>query len=105
MDGSPLRSDRDAIDVISAAASANPEFTVVPVPRLDPEFFSLRTRVAGEFLQKFITYGKRIAIMGEIPAAFLESRALQDFITECNRGGQIWFVKSRKELAARLGQQ
>jgi len=63
----------------------------------------LRTRLAGEFLQKFVTYGKRIAIVGEIPAEFMQSRALRDFISECNRGRQIWFVESREEFSRRIG--
>ena len=101
-DGPLLRTDRDATDLIGAAASANAEWTVVPVSRLDPEFFSLKTRLAGEFLQKFVTYGKRIAIVGEIPADHAQSRALHDFMVECNRGRHIWFVTSHEELANRL---
>ncbi len=101
-EGPLLRSDRDATHLIGEAAGVDAGLTVVPVNRLDPEFFSLRTRLAGEFLQKFVTYGKRIAILGEIPAEFSQSRALHDFIVECNRGQQIWFVHSREELAERL---
>jgi hypothetical protein len=102
VDGPLLRTDRDAIDLIGATASANAEWAVVPVTRFAPEFFALRTRLAGEFLQKFVTYGKQIAILGEIPAEFSHSRALTDFITECNRGRQIWFVNNREELKERL---
>lgn len=101
-DGPLLKSDRDATDLISAAAGANAHWTALPVSRLDPEFFSLKTRIAGEFLQKFVTYGKRLAIVGEIPAGFSQSRALRDFIVECNRGRQIWFVNSGDDLANRL---
>ena len=101
-DGPLLKSDRDATDLISAAASANADWTVVSVSRLNPEFFSLKTRIAGEFLQKFVTYGKRIAIVGEIPAEYSQSGALRDFIVECNRGQQIWFVNNRDELTGRL---
>ncbi len=101
-EGPRLKTERDAVDLVGAAASANAGWTVVPVSRLDAEFFSLRTGLAGAFLQKFVTYGKRIAIQGEIPAEFAESRALRDFIKECNRGSQIWFVNSREELMERL---
>lgn len=101
-EGPPLKTERDAVDLISAAASANAGWTAVPVSRLDAEFFSLRTRLAGAFLQKFVTYGKHIAIVGEIPAEFSESRALTDFIKECNRGRQILFVTSREELLEHL---
>ena len=101
-DGPALKTDRDAVDLIGAAAGAGADWTVVPVSRLDREFFALRTRLAGEFFQKFMTYGKRIAILGDIPEEFSESRALHDFIVECNRGSQIWFVKSREDLKERL---
>ena len=104
-EGPRLKTERDAVDLISATASANAEWTVVPVSRLDAEFFSLRTQLAGAFLQKFVTYGKRIAIMGDIPAEYMESRALRDFIKECNRGRQIWFVENRDAFAKRLGSE
>ena len=97
-----LRTDRDAVDLISAVASAHADWAIVPVSRFDPEFWSLRTRLAGDFLQKFVTYGKHIAIVGDIPAEFSQSRALHDFIVECNRGGQIWFVKDGEELEERI---
>ena len=101
-DGPLLRTDRDAVDVISAARSAGATLAVIPVARLDADLFSLKTRLAGEFLQKFVTYGVRVVILGEISAEFLESRPLSDFVRECNRGRDIWFVKSRKELTERL---
>ena len=101
-DGPLLKSERDAVDLISETTSANAAWAVVPVARFDPDFFSLRTRLAGEFLQKFVAYGRHIAILGEIPDEFSQSRALQDFVRECNRGRHIWFVKSREELNERL---
>jgi hypothetical protein len=101
-DGPLLRTDRDATDLIGVAAGANAELTVVPLNRLDPRFCSLKTRLAGEFLQKFVTYGKRIAILGEIPVEFSQSRALRDFIVECHRGHRIWFINTREEMANRL---
>ena len=102
LNGPLLRTDRDAVDLIGASASANAEWTIVPVARFHPEFFALRTRLAGEFLQKFVSYGKHIAILGEIPVQFSQSRALTDFVMECNRGRHIWFVGSHEELAERL---
>lgn len=97
-DGPLLRTDRDAADVISAARSEGATLAVIPVGRLDADLFSLKTRLAGEFLQKFVTYDVRVVILGEIPPQFLDSRALNDFVRECNRGRDIWFVKSREEL-------
>jgi hypothetical protein len=100
--GSLLRTDRDAIGVISATRSADASLAAIPTARFDPDFFSLKTRLAGEFLQKFVTYGVRVAIVGDISAKVAESKALHDFVLECNRGKHIWFVRDREELCVRL---
>jgi hypothetical protein len=104
-EGPPLKTERDAVDLIGATVEADAEWTVVPVVRLDAEFFLLRTGVAGAFLQKFVTYAKRVAIVGAIPAELMHSGALQDLVTECNRGRQIWFVNSTDELRQRLARE
>ena len=65
-EGKRLRTDREAVDLIGDARSVGAEMIVIPVERLDDDFFVLRTRVAGEFVQKFVTYGVRVAILGDI---------------------------------------
>jgi hypothetical protein len=70
--------------------------------RLDEDFFVLRTRVAGEFVQKFVTYGVRVAILGDISKFENESKAFHDWVYEANRGRDLWFVASREELDQRL---
>jgi Domain of unknown function (DUF4180) len=104
-EGPALKTERDAVDLIGAMASTKADWALIPGSRLDAEFFSLRTRIAGAFLQKFVTYGKRVAILGTIPKEFEDSRALRDFVKECNRGQQIWFVDNRDELRKRLGKE
>jgi hypothetical protein len=52
-EGKKLRTDRDAVDLIGDARGAGAETIAIPVERLDEDFFVLRTRVAGEFVQKF----------------------------------------------------
>lgn len=54
------------------------------------DFFSLKTGIAGEILQKFINYHIRIAIVGDYSQ--YNSKALHDFIYECNKGKDIFFV-------------
>ncbi len=101
-DGAPLRSFRDAVDVIGASFEHRPHWIAIPVSRLGADFFRLRTRIAGEMLQKFVDYGLRVAIVGDISRFAAESEALRDFVHEANRGRQIWFVASLDELAHRL---
>ena len=68
------------------------------VERLDPAFFDLRSGVAGEFAQKFVNYGRRVAIVGDISEWVERSTALRDFVRECNRGQQLRFVADVDEL-------
>jgi hypothetical protein len=102
VDGRKLRNDRDAVELIGEALQAGAEMVVLPVERLDEDFFRLRTRVAGEFIQKFVTYGMRLAIVGNISPYLADSSALRDFVYESNRGRDLWFVANREELDQRL---
>jgi uncharacterized protein DUF4180 len=104
-DGARLRSDRDAVDLISSAWAHRAKLVVIPIERLDDDFFRLRTRIAGEIVQKFVTYRMQVAIVGDISQHVSESSALRDFVSESNRGEHVWFVTTLEELDQRLQRQ
>ena len=64
------------------------------------EFFDLSTKIAGEILQKFINYQKKIAIIGDF--SIYKSKSLQDFIYECNKGKDIFFLPNEKQAIEKL---
>jgi hypothetical protein len=97
-----LRTDRDAVDLIGKAFEHRAKLIVIPVECLDDDFFRLRTRIAGELIQKFVQYRRRLAIVGDISRHLAESSALRAFVNESNRGKHIWFVASLEELDRRL---
>ncbi|MEG0249336.1 MAG: DUF4180 domain-containing protein [Peptostreptococcus sp.] len=66
------------------------------------EFFDLKTKIAGDILQKFINYKKKIAIVGDFSR--YDSKSLKDFIYECNNGRDIFFLTSREEAIKKLSQ-
>lgn len=101
-EGPQFKTDRDAVDLIAAASGEHAELVVIPTGRLTADFFHLKTRVAGEILQKFVTYQLRVVILGDISQHVSENSSLGDFVTECNRGSHIWFVRDREELEQRL---
>jgi hypothetical protein len=101
-DGPPLQTSQDAVDLISLAGAHKVSLFAIPVARLSDDFLRLETRIAGEFLQKFVTYGFRVAIVGDISAYFGDGRALRSFVAESNRGRHIWFVATIDELRSRL---
>ncbi|WAS95584.1 DUF4180 domain-containing protein [Nannocystis punicea] len=92
----------DAIQLIGDTASSGADTVVVPVARLHPDFLVLRTRMAGEFTQKFVTYGRRLVLLGDLSLALIDSDALRDYVREANRGDSVWFFADWPELERRL---
>jgi hypothetical protein len=101
-EGARLGNDRDAVELVGTASPHRAALIAIPIERLGDDFFRLRTRIAGEIIQKFVTYGLRLAIVGDISRHVGESSALRDFVNESNRGDHVWFVASLEELGKRL---
>ncbi|GAA2309668.1 DUF4180 domain-containing protein [Streptomyces kunmingensis] len=101
-DGPPLDSERAALDLIGDAGYRGAAWVAVPAERCGPDFFRLRTRVAGDVVQKFVNYRMGLAVIGDIDAETAASTALADFIRESNRGRQLWFLPDAAALETRL---
>lgn len=102
--GPVIVGERDAPDYIGECFSNQTRMVVLPVTRLTPDFFTLRTRVAGDVIQKFINYDIRVTILGDIRAYIEQSDALRDFVRESNRGDWVWFLEDQAELERRLAE-
>lgn len=92
----------DAMDLIGNASYSGVNLVVLPVERLDPEFFRLSSGLAGDVLQKFVNYRVRVAVVGDISAYVEASDALRDFVWESNRGEHVWFVADEAALREKL---
>lgn len=68
---------------------------IVYEKNISPDFFDLKTKLAGDILQKFATYNLQLAIVGDFN---FDSKSLADFIYESNKGNFINF-KSTLQLA------
>ncbi|MEU6842103.1 DUF4180 domain-containing protein [Streptomyces sp. NPDC046716] len=101
-DGPPLADERAALDLIGDAGYRGARWVAVPAARCGDDFFRLRTRIAGDIVQKFANYRMGLAILGDIRSRTATSTALRDFVRESNRGGQLWFLPDEDALAARL---
>ncbi len=66
------------------------------------EFFILSSGIAGEILQKFITYKTKFAIFGDYSK--YTSKPLKDFIYESNNGKDIFFVADEKTAVDKLSE-
>lgn len=67
------------------------------------EFFDLKTRLAGEVLQKFVNYNVKFAIVGDF--SVYSSKSLKDFIYESNKGKHIFFVSDEEQGAEMLSKE
>jgi hypothetical protein len=101
-DGETISTPDDAADLVGSAWSHQAELIAVPVERLDPKFFRLKTGIAGEITQKLVNYRLRLAIMGDISDQVAKSDALRDYVREANRADHVWFVESEVDLERRL---
>ncbi|EST38143.1 hypothetical protein N566_09150 [Streptomycetaceae bacterium MP113-05] len=101
-EGGRIACVQDALDLIGDAGYQGARWVVVPVERFDEAFFRLRTKVAGDVVQKFVQYGMGLVVLGDVSAWTEAGEALRDFVRECNRGRHTWFVPDFDELRQRL---
>lgn len=100
--GPLLATEQDALDLIGETYGTDADIIVVPLARLDPQFFELRNGMAGAFIQKLQNYQKRLVVLGDIAAETAASKSLHDFVYETNRVGNHLFAGDRAAMLARL---
>lgn len=71
--------------------------------QLHPDFFDLKTKFAGELLQKFSNYKVRLAIVGDFSQ--YESKSMKDFIYESNKQGLVFFVDHKEQAFKKLSNE
>jgi hypothetical protein len=103
--GEKLGGPGDVLDVIGTAIGHGAELVLMPAERLTDDFFTLRTGLAGEVAQKFVNYRIRLVVVGDISHHVAKSSALGAFVAESSRGGQLWFVPTKEDLAEKLRQE
>lgn len=95
-----ISSFQDGLDLMGNAYYQGIHSIIAYENQFSSDFFDLKTRVAGDILQKYATYNIKLAIIGEFEK--FESNALNAFILECNRGNSIFFVKDRDDALGML---
>ena len=91
----------DALNLMADIYYQGYDAMILHEATITPEFFDLKTGIAGEVLQKFSNYRMRLAIVGDFST--YESKSFNDFVFESNKNRQINFVGSVKEAIERLG--
>lgn len=87
-----LNNEQDAVRLMEETFATGATKIVLHKENITPEFFDLKTGVAGAILQKFVNYHLRVAILGDFSK--VSSSSLKAFIFESNRGKQIFFLEN-----------
>ena len=85
-----LQTVEDAVDLIGNISYQGFDKLIIHEENMIPDFFELKDKIAGNILQKFSQYSMPLAIIGDFEK--YESKSLDDFIFESNKGNQINFV-------------
>jgi len=88
-----IQSTNELLDIMASLAyeqDAKKVGMIVYKESLGEKFFNLKTKFAGELLQKFSNYNMSLVIAGDFSE--YASSSLKDFIRECNRGRSIFFL-------------
>jgi hypothetical protein len=113
VDGSPIAeiisphvvisNAQDALEIMANCSYQGAGKIIVHEHQLAPDFFDLKSGIAGEVLQKFSNYRNLLAIVGDFEK--YEGKSLRDFIYESNKMGRISFVGTVNEARERLAKK
>ena len=91
-----LRSTEDGLDLLGNLYYQGFDKIIIHEKNITPEFFDLKTKIAGEILQKFAQYQMPLIIVGDFSK--YKSKSLNDFIFESNKSQQINFIKDLSKI-------
>lgn len=91
---------QDMVDILGEVVFSNCTRIILHEENLHPDFFILRTGLAGDILQKSSNYRVKLAIIGDFRK--FKSKSLGDFIRECNKGEMVFFTGSVEEAFNRF---
>ncbi|WP_017258775.1 DUF4180 domain-containing protein [Pedobacter arcticus] len=90
-----INKSEDGIDLLGNLYYQGFDEILIYEKNITPDFFDLKTGIAGEVLQKFSTYRVRLAIVGDFSKYTSES--LHQFVYESNKAKHINFMVSKEE--------
>ena len=95
-----IKKAEDILDLLGNLYYQDFDKIIIHQHHITPDFFDLKTGIAGDILQKFSNYRVRLAIVGNF--THYTSKSINDFIFESNKAGQINFVNSTEEAIGKL---
>ena len=96
----PIKTVQDALDLLANANYQGAQKIMIKKEHLHEDFFDLKTKLAGEIMQKVVNYYQYLAVVGDFSE--YKSKSWLDFMYESNKRGQIIFVEDTQEAVKLL---
>ena len=90
----------DGLQIMVDCSAQEAYKAIIYQENITDDFFELKTKLAGEILQKYTQYSFDIAIVGDFSK--YNSKSLNDFIYESKQSKKINFVGTREEAITRF---
>ena len=90
-----LKTTEDGLDLLGDLYYQGFDKIIIHEKNITPHFFDLKSKIAGDILQKFAQYRMPLVIIGVFSK--FESKSLDDFIYESNKGRHVNFLASVAE--------
>lgn len=94
---------KDVQDFLDIVANSPAKTIILHKKNIVPEFFDLKTKIAGDILQKASNYRIKIGIAGDFEK--IQSKSLKDFIYESNKTGVVLFKETSEEIIELFGRK
>jgi PadR family transcriptional regulator AphA len=91
----PLHTERDALDLVCLCFENDIYLLMLHYDTLSEDFFRLKTKVAGDILQKLVNYGIKTAAV--IPDEIIQKGRFREMALEVNKGQHFRMYESKEE--------
>lgn len=91
----PLSTENDALDLVALCGEHNTNLMMIHYDALSEDFFNLKTKVAGNMLQKLVNY--HIKAVTVIPREIIQKGRLREMALETNKGNHFRMYENKEE--------
>lgn len=91
----PISTENDALDLVALCGENDTDLLMIHYPALSEDFFKLKTKVAGNILQKFMNY--RIKAVAVLPDEISQKGRFGELVSETNKGHFFRIYESKEE--------
>ncbi len=91
----PLGTENDALDLIALCWEHETNALMIHYETLSENFFKLKTKVAGNIIQKFVNYGIKATAI--VPQETIQKGRFKEMALETNKGNHFRLYESKEE--------